>query len=165
MEPLALKDIHLPPPLGMDWPAPGWWLVAGALLLVAGLVMWGLRRHRRQRASRIARQQLAQLQQQASQDPQACLAALSQLLKRLAMTTAPRQTVAGLSGAAWLAYLDHGLADAPFSQGVGRCLAAGPYQVHSAEAIDWPALFALCQRWIKRQARATTRKSLQEPSP
>lgn len=151
MEPLALKDIHLPPPPAMGWPAPGWWLLAVVLLLlvVGAIGLWRYRR--RQRGLRQAQQALMALSRNAANAPQASLAALSQLLKRVALSTAPRQTVAGLSGDAWLAYLDQGFTDAPFSQGVGRCLAAGQYQAQALDGIDWPALIALCQRWIRQQ--------------
>jgi len=47
---------------------------------------------------------------------------------------APRDEVAGLTGARWLAWLDTGLEDKPFTDGPGRSLESLPYR--RPEAID-----------------------------
>ncbi|HYN78294.1 MAG TPA: DUF4381 family protein, partial [Lamprocystis sp. (in: g-proteobacteria)] len=60
-DPLAgLRDWHLPAPVAWWPPAPGWWLVAG--LVMVGVVVgwaWWQRRQRRRAAARIALSRLA----------------------------------------------------------------------------------------------------------
>lgn len=153
MDALNLKDIHLPEPVGWWPPAPGWWLAIGLLALLA----WGLRRlHRRFRRRgplRRARQLLDSIRRSDNADRRQVVAALSELLKRVAISIDGRQAVAALNGEAWLAYLDKDLPGAPFSQGPGRCLADAPYRPQVGE-IDLEALFELCERWLKQRGKA-----------
>ena len=53
---------------------------------------------------------------------------LSELVRRSMLAYAPRGDVAGLTGDAWLKWLDRGLDDAPFTAGAGRNLDTLPYQ-------------------------------------
>jgi Domain of unknown function (DUF4381) len=155
MDDLPLRDIHLPQPIGW-WPlAPGWWLALFLLLASLGLALWLRRRRKRYSLLKIANLQLAALREHGD-DAQAILKQLSQLLRRIAISYYPRQAVAGLSGEAWLAFLDRGFDDAPFSNGVGRCLLDGPYRAASAEPPDLQALFALCERWIALQTESAS---------
>ncbi|PCI00678.1 MAG: hypothetical protein COB79_05350 [Zetaproteobacteria bacterium] len=77
--------------------------------------------------------------------------ALSVLLRRICLSYYPRKDVAGLSGDAWLRFLDTHLGkskqSAPFSRGPGRILVTAPYQ--ALIEIDGQALLSLCKNWIK----------------
>ena len=53
---------------------------------------------------------------------------MSELLRRSMLAYAPRGEVAGLTGDAWLAWLDSGLDDKPFTNGPGKNLETLPYQ-------------------------------------
>jgi hypothetical protein len=53
---------------------------------------------------------------------------LSELLRRAMLAYAPRKEVAGLTGQAWLAWLDRGLDDRFFTEGAGRALKELPYR-------------------------------------
>jgi Domain of unknown function (DUF4381) len=152
MEPLALKDIHLPEAITWWPPAPGWWalLLAIMLLLSGGVMLY--RRLRRKTALKHAWRLLNQLKNTADQEPLATLTALSALLRRVAISRDHRDAVASLHGDAWLAYLDRGLPDAPFSSGIGRCLADAHYRHRLATDLDLATVFALCERWLKHQA-------------
>jgi hypothetical protein len=86
-------------------------------------------------------------------DTRQTLADLSALLRRVALSYGERETVAGLSGEDWLHYLDRKLPDAPFSQGIGRCLADAHYRPSTAADIDVEAVFALCERWLQQQGK------------
>ena len=44
---LPLKDIHLPPEIGIWPPAPGWWVLLILVLAVIGLSIWLWRRYQR----------------------------------------------------------------------------------------------------------------------
>lgn len=152
MEPLALKDIHLPEAIGWWPPAPGWYLLSTLMVLSMLAGYYAYRRLNRKTAINRARTLLQQIRQQQT-DPLHILADLSALLRRVAVNTDPRAGVAQLYGPAWLDYLDRKLPDAPFSQGLGRCLADAHYRPALAEDIDLEAVFALCERWLKQQGR------------
>ncbi len=150
MESLPLKDIHLPPEVGV-WPlATGWWLLIAVIVFCIVSGFWLYRRFKRRAGLRVANKLLLAIANDPQQTDQQKLTALSALLRRVALSTAPRSEVASLNGEAWLAYLDKGFKDAPFSQGIGRCLADAHYRATPAE-VDLPALIKLCQRWLKQQ--------------
>jgi len=158
MEQLPLKDIHLPEPIGWWPPAPGWWLLAVLLPLLSFAAFYLYKRLKRQTMLKTAGKMLAAIGNDKNLDRLQTLVALSALLRRVAISSAPRADVAGLSGPAWLAYLDASFQDAPFSKGVGRCLADAQYQQTVPEDADLDELLKLCERWLKRQAAA-------KPSP
>lgn len=154
MDGLQLKDIHLPSPVGYWPPAPGWWLLAIVLpALVWASFRW-YRRPRRRAVVKAAQAMLTAIRDDAGMDDRQKLAALSALLRRVAISRDGRESVAGLHGDAWLRYLDASLADRPFSEGEGRCLADGPYRP-SAPVDDIVAVAALCERWLKQRAKSS----------
>lgn len=150
MDDLPLKDIHLPSDIIWWPPAPGWWLLLLLVILSAVLGIYLYRRGKRRNAAKQARLYLSQLNQ-IQDEPQTALKQLSQLLRRVAMSYFPREQVAGLHGEAWLAFLDQGLSDQPFQHGIGRCLLDSHYRPAAPQDLDWPALMALCERWLKQQ--------------
>jgi len=152
MESLALKDIHLPEAITWWPPAPGWWLLvmASILLLFGGVMLY--RRLTRKTVFKHAQRLFIQLKNTPTAEPLATLTALSALLRRVAISHDNRADVAALHGVAWLAYLDKGLPDAPFSTGIGRCLADAHYRHQPPTDLDLAAVFALCERWLKHQA-------------
>jgi len=148
---LPLQDIVLPPAIGWWPPALGWWL----LVLLVPLLLYGLwrliKQLRRKTAVKVARKLLRQIQQDKALTPGQKLAALSALLRRVAISTRQASAVAGLTGERWLHYLDQSLPGQPFSQGPGRYLAEAQYRRDLPDELDMAALFQLCDQWIKRQ--------------
>jgi len=122
------------------------------LSILAGY--YAYRRLTRRTAIKRAQTLLKQIRQQQT-DPLHTLTDLSALLRRAAIGTDPRAGVAELHGLAWLEYLDSKFPDAPFSRGMGRCLADAHYRPAPVEDIDLEAVFALCERWLKQQGRAS----------
>jgi hypothetical protein len=151
MEQLPLKDIHLPEPVSFWPPAPGWILLAVLLPLSIALLIYVYKRLKQQTVLKSAAKLLAGIRNENPTDSRQTLVALSALLRRVAISTAGRADVAGLNGCAWLAYLDTPFPDAPFSQGVGRCLADAHYRPNPPSETDLDELFKLCERWIKQQ--------------
>jgi hypothetical protein len=151
MEQLPLKDIHLPEPVSFWPPAPGWIVLALLLPLSIALLIYVYKRLKQQTVSKSAAKLLAGIRSENSADSRKTLVALSALLRRVAISTTGRADVAGLNGAAWLAYLDTPFPDAPFSQGIGRCLAYAHYRPTLPTETDLDELFKLCERWIKQQ--------------
>jgi hypothetical protein len=151
-DPLAqLRDIHLPPWPAVWPPAPGWWVLA--LLIVGfGATFIGLayryyyRRRRRQRAI-IAALHLAR-DNYAVQDAPRFAAEVSMLLRRVALTRFPQRQIAGLSGTAWLDFLDRTGGGGGFRRGPGQALEKGPYAPHVELEPD--ALAALARDWVRK---------------
>lgn len=151
-----LAALHpLREPLAVGWwpPAPGWWLLA-ALLMAALLVLawYALRRYRanayRRRA--LARlEQLAALHQQ-QHDPQQLLAETNALLKSVALLAYPRREVAASSGAAWLAFLNSGVAP---SEQFPDVFVSGAYQPNCTD-IDTDQVLRAASNWIQRHEAA-----------
>ncbi len=128
---LPLRDLHLPDPVGW-WPlAPGWWamLVLGA----AGLAWLAWRWYRAwkfEAPRRHALRELARIEAEylANHDAVVLGKALSELLRRGMLAYAPRAEVAGLTGDAWLAWLDQGMPVPYFHTEGGKSLLSLPYR-------------------------------------
>ncbi|MCF6323885.1 MAG: DUF4381 domain-containing protein [Gammaproteobacteria bacterium] len=150
---LPLRDIHLPAAISWWPPAPGWWMLL-VLVLVAVLLVWWWQRRKaalRVRIAALAEWGVLMEAFQREQNVNQLVQGLSVLLRRVSLSYYPREEVAGLSGEAWLRYLDdaHSLSQPNgFSEGVGRLLLVGPYQ----QQIDGDALalHALCGEWLVR---------------
>lgn len=149
----ALRDIHLPPAVDAWPPAPGWWLLAlAAVVVLVAAIVWLVRHWRTGRYRRLAVDELRSLQAawRQHQDDGTFVTGVSLLLKRVALSAWPRADVAGLTGEAWVRFLDDTLGTHEFSMGPGQVLIHGPYQ-RNAEAD--PTLPALVERWIRGHKR------------
>lgn len=157
-DPLAgLRPWHEPPPVSWWPPAPGWWLLAALLCLALALVArhWWRARHART-LSRAALAEFLALRARCrtgALERRACLAALSALLRRLALALYPRAQVAGLSGRRWLAFLDATGGGGAFGAGAGRVLIEDALRPESVRASgDELALWMLAEHWIRAQS-------------
>lgn len=155
---LQLRDIHLPEPVSWWPPAVGWWIVAGLLLLLAVVVfvvraIWNRRRLKR---AALAEFNTIIDQYQQHQDPQLLINQLSILLRRLSVSTFPARHVAGLTGRAWLEFLDTAYrqkgknASLSFCGSVGEQLIKVPYRkTASVDREQLQSLINLCRQWIE----------------
>ena len=139
LEQIPLRDLHLPEAISW-WPlAPGWWVVIGITLIVIGYFLQRyLERRARGAARRHALQQLDGLlnDYESHRNVVTFAAQVSELLRRAMLAYAPRQNIAGLTGEAWLAWLDHDLAHPQFVAGPGRALIELPYRNPDSDKID-----------------------------
>lgn len=152
-DPLAqLRDIHLPEAVGYWPPAPGWWLLAGLLLLAMGIAIYAWRKRQQARRYRkLALQQLAQLSVN-EQPANRYLVALNTLLKQTLLAAPGTHKAAGLSGEQWLAFLDRTGKTDQFTHGPGQYLRDAPYRPASQQSIDSNSLqqlHRLAEHWIK----------------
>lgn len=128
---LPLKDLHLPETIGW-WPlAPGWWILAA--LVVTGLTYLAWRWYRAWRFNaprRFALRELAKFEAAYldHHDPVTLGKQLSELLRRSMLAYAPRGHMAGLTGEAWLAWLDRGMPVPYFHTDGGKSLLSLPYR-------------------------------------
>ena len=128
---LPLRDLHLPEPVGW-WPlAPGWWMLL--LLLLAALGVAGYRGYRRWQQNaprRHALRELARAEADYLQHRNAVKLGktLSALLRRGMLAYAPRSEIAGLTGTAWLQWLDRDMPLPYFHTEGGKSLLQLPYR-------------------------------------
>lgn len=150
-DPLPLRDIHLPPAISWWPPAPGWWLLLLLLLLLMTSFCLLRRQRRRRYFQKLALCRLEALSEQYQREPNTrkLLQELSRLLRQATLLHFPQSHCAGLVGEDWLAFLDQRLNEKPFSQGVGRILADGPY-LRQSENIDVQPLLSLCRLWLEQ---------------
>ncbi|MEO8545561.1 MAG: DUF4381 domain-containing protein [Burkholderiaceae bacterium] len=150
---LQLRDIHLPGAPAFWPPAPGWWLLGTLLLaLLAWAGIAALKRHRIRQERQLVRDALARIEAGLAQDDgAAAFADLSVLLRRHALSRYPRAQVAGLTGRAWLQFLDQAGGASGFADGPGRVLATAPYQRVAPADLDPTALLALVGQWLEHE--------------
>jgi hypothetical protein len=149
-----LRDIHPPPPPEFWPPAPGWWIAALLLLTLFAFVTARLYRHYRHLQQR--RRMLAELElaggRAATKSATERVAAISTLLRRVALMRYGRNRVASLSGPDWLQFLDATGGAGQFSHGAGRVLENGPYVPHIEEN-EVGGLLVLARDWLKRNTK------------
>jgi hypothetical protein len=171
-----IRDIH--GFAGVPWwpPGPGWWLLAGSLILLA-LLAWRFRSTLRLRIPIPvitlgdwrwdAARQLRTLRRQVQRDELALKAAagsVSELLRRIAMARLGRAECAGLTGTDWLAWLQANdpnrfewgtrgglLLEAPYAP--PRALGAGSRQGELIALID------ATHDWVASEGPKTKKKA------
>ena len=136
---IPLRDLHLPEMIGW-WPlALGWWfLIVLAAAGIGYLLYQSFAKWRRNASRRVALRELARIQAEFKHgvDETSLAIELSELLRRTMLAYAPRNEVAGLTGASWLEWLDQGLDGNPFSQGSGQNVDSLPYRRPDVVAED-----------------------------
>src|SRR5687767_8986619 len=139
-DPLAqLADIHLPGEVPFWPPAPGWWMLAGVLLVSLALIvryfyLQGQTKRKMNSAlyelDQVYRtwQEKSQVENARNQAGLDFLYGVNAILKRVALVYFPHTDVAKLTGAAWLRFLDAADFGTDFSEGTGKVLADGTYR-------------------------------------
>lgn len=147
-----LKDIHMPAdPLWWP-PAPGWWLLAAAI--VVGCVL-GIRQvaryYRRRRPIKRARRLYHALHarlQEGEIAPQAYVHESNELLKRLLIHGLGLSAARPATDDAWLRILDEQYGGAEFSAGPGQIL--GNERFRPIPVIEVEPLHALLARFLAK---------------
>ena len=144
-----LHDIHEPDSVAM-WPlAPGWWALVGLIVLAAiAAIIWKFVGKGDRPARREALRQLHQLRLAYSQhgDGVRTVGEISILLRRACLARYPRANVAGLTGDAWLDFLDQSGRTREFTNGAGRILITAPYRDKADGDIE--ALVGITSKWL-----------------
>lgn len=158
-DPLSqLADIHLPEAVGFWPPAFGWWIltaltIGGIFYLTRASLRSLVRRKRLGNALSELENCYRKYQEHSvfgRTKNQASLNFLNQLnaiLRRVSLALYPDAKIAGLSGAAWLDFLDQCDNGKKFSQGCGQILEDGIYRKNIDGDIE--ALNTLAIHWIE----------------
>ena len=146
---LPIRDIHLPEAISWFPPAIGWWFIIIVVPIVSYFLIALIQRLFQKTAIKEAKKLLLQLQTNNALTPLEKVRELSSLLRRVTVNFHPEN--GGLTGRAWLDYLDSSLKKTGFKNGVGRCLADAPYQKELPPDVDLTALFKLAQTWLNAQ--------------
>ncbi|MGF1701955.1 DUF4381 domain-containing protein [Photobacterium makurazakiensis] len=125
------------------WPLPlsAWILIGIAVCIVVIVLAVAVWRHVREQIKRKALYQLSELAEQ--QD----LPSLDNLLRRIALTYFPRNEVAGLTGEAWLKWLDAQLVTPQFLP-LSSQWSAALYRGDSLDNCQWHSCITASQEWI-----------------
>lgn len=136
---LPLRDLHLPEPIGW-WPlAPGWWFViAVAVLILAWIAVRAWRQYKFNAPRRFAIRSLANVEAEylSHRNLVRLGKQVSELLRRGMLAYAPRHKIAGLTGEAWLEWLDQGMPVPYFHTDGGKSLLHLPYRDPNADYSD-----------------------------
>lgn len=145
-----LQPLHAPSDVSWWPPALGWWGLLVLVAIIAFVLTWWLRR---QRQSRWRKQALAELEaltlRRGELSSGQWLNSVNTLLKRVCLTRYPRAQIAGLSGQAWLRFLEDSTPTKGFIDGPGACLGSDRY---GPQPQDLPAapLVELVRAWLRQ---------------
>ena len=151
-DPLAnLKDIHLPGPVDMWPPAPGWWLLVFlSVSMLSGLIYWLVIRWKKHAYKREALLTLAAIETDFNRhgDTRQLVRDISGLLRRTCITRYGRQQASNITGKAWLSFLDEKGKTSEFSQGAGEVFLQQMYQPDCN--VDEHQLINISRDWLRR---------------
>jgi len=128
-----LRDIHLPTPIPVWPPAPGWWMLFLLVIVVVVFGVWVYRRFIRPTVRKQALIELELLNQRLeielneAKGTKQYFIDISILLRRIAISVFGSKQVAGLAGERWLKFLDETSNTTYFTAGNGRLLISVPY--------------------------------------
>ncbi len=149
MNPLELKDIHLPDS-SLWWPpAPGWWLLLLILIALLLLTPWLLKRLRRKSLKALSLREIARIREAAREgsEDRLLLRELSALIRRILISYYGREQVAAASGSEWQARIEQLAPGASFSEAQLRLLGEDRYR-REVEA-DIEALLQSSECWVR----------------
>jgi hypothetical protein len=141
-----LADIVTLPPVSWWPPAPAWYVVAGAVLVLASAAVIAQWQRRRANAYRVTA--LAELKR-VGREPDA-LMRIAEILKRTALAAAPRQQVAALSGGRWVHWLNATGNGVVFSETAKTLLAGHVYGAGQPDKKQITALAKTARAWIRK---------------
>jgi hypothetical protein len=149
-----LHDIHLPPPILM-WPLEIGWILLFIIILIMLMYLFFIwyKKNKKKRFIKFSLAKLNHLQKLTVKNPENIniAAEISTLLRRTALHYFRREDIAGLSGSAWLDFLNRSGHTTHFDEEIGQLLTDAPYRKH--DKTDLGPLFALCKHWLATLAK------------
>ncbi|HED33948.1 MAG TPA: DUF4381 domain-containing protein [Gammaproteobacteria bacterium] len=154
MNDLPLHDIHLPAAVSAWPPAIGWWLLPVILCLLILIVFKLVQLKKQYKAppayKKIAHREIQLLESKFKNDEASIefLREVSGLLRRIALSYLPRESVASLTGTQWIDQLNKLSGETVFTPALSTLLINAPYQKNIS--FDKNDLLLSCKRWIER---------------
>ncbi len=154
----GLEPLIAPEKVASWPPAPGWYVLAGLLLLaLILLILSWIRKRRENRYRIIAMHGLKEIIASSGNHPgQGDLQSLNRLLKETALTVFPREQVAALFGNEWLEFLDQSCNKTDFTGLSGNLLGTASYSGNKEVNIpqdQWNQLIEVSETWIRKHRR------------
>ncbi|MCB1677648.1 MAG: DUF4381 domain-containing protein [Halioglobus sp.] len=147
----ALHDfVEIVSPPAISWVPQtlGWWWLGGAVLTFLAWRAWRALRHwYRNRYRREAAARLRALPSTAGTAVR--IEDINRLLKLAALVAYSRETVARLSGAQWVEFLNRQCQNPPFSPQQARLLALGSYRDQALDTTRARALIDASLVWVR----------------
>ena len=151
-----LADIHLPEPVSLWPPAPGWWVLA--ILLLIGLFFLGRRLVAARTRRKICEYALGELESCYEKLVSASgpdlddlklryLNEVNSVLRRVALVHFPNSNIASLGGVAWVDFIRQTGDSTLLDDDIATALSHGRFQTKCDVNAD--ALYGLGQAWIK----------------
>ncbi len=156
MNPLELRDIHLPDS-SLWWPpAPGWWLGLLLILLLVILLPRLLKWYHHKPLRRLALEDLARIRlaHKQGQSDRAVLNEVASLLRRVTISYYGRHASAAATGDDWIERLQQLLPKAGFSRQQLELLVRERYRAQCE--FDVEQLLRDCERWLCALPRRAT---------
>lgn len=146
-----MHDIIAPSPVGWWPPAPGWWVLAGLLIISLVWLILALRKNRKRNAYK--REALAMLAAIADLSDAEFPTEINRLLKRTALSGFPGQSRAiNLAfGDGWVAWLNSQCKRPVFAGDCAQALAHGGYLANTVYPRD--QLITSARHWIRSHKR------------
>ena len=143
-----LKDIQ--PPAAPDWwlMPPAYLVVICAIIAISALIWWRIRYRRLNRLASLAELELQRIRStyNNNKDTRELSLQLAKWLKQVALLAFPARQLEGITGAAWLNFLDKSLGDDSFSSGMGNVFGSLIYR--KQVNVDAGQLVELCEQWL-----------------
>jgi uncharacterized protein DUF4381 len=141
-----LADIVTLPPVSWWPPTLAWYIVIGSVLMLLSAIAYKAWFRKRNNAYRMTA--LAELAR-VGQNPAAAMH-IAEILKRTALSTAPRQNVAALSGERWVQWLNQTGNGVFFSERSQQILSEHIYGAGQPDDEEIKVLASTARRWIEK---------------
>ena len=148
-----LRDIHLPDAVSWWPPAPGWWLLALLILIMAFMMPAMIKRLKSKPLNKLALSEFRKIELsfQAHQNKTQLAQDISVLLRRICLSYKPGREAASLTGQQWIEYLNAMTENPCFSDQLAEVLFNAPYQKQTE--FNSHDLISSCKTWITQLPR------------
>lgn len=173
LPPLVLRDIHLPDPIHWWPPALGWWILISIILMFLIIFYGIIYRIKGNQLRKISLIMLDSIESdyKIHKNVYRLTGELSALLRRVSLALSERrvklalqnENIAGLTGEAWLRFLERDFPNKPFSQGAGKVLIWVPFQRDDEKMATllegkMDDLLVLCRSWLMAMPQSWPRR-------